>query len=185
MDNVAVSEIISSLLDKDETVIWNGKPNKKGLVLDGVFKMLPIVIVWLALDIAFITVMFAEGVFNENPSLSYIALPFFIIHIAPLWIWMSNILKSTSAYNGFEYVLTQKRIIIKTEVFGIDVRSVLLSEVTEFKIVKDTVDKLLNTGDLIIKGEFTDVALLNIKNVEEVIEDFKKVLDNKEIVVNE
>lgn len=185
MDNVAVSETISSLLDKDEIVIWSGKPNKKGLVLDGVFKMLPIVIVWLALDVAFLTVMFKEGVFNENPSLSYISLPFFIIHIAPLWIWMSNILKSTSEYNGFEYVLTQKRIIIKTEVFGIDVRSVLLSEVTEFKIVKDMVDKLLNTGDLIIKGEFTDVALLNIKNVEEVIEDFKKVLDNKEIVINE
>ncbi len=185
MDNGAVSEKVAAVLSEDETVIWSGKPNRKGLAFDGIFKMLPIVLVWLALDAAFLAVMIKENLFNQNPSFSYIVLPFFIIHIAPLWIWISNIIKSSTEYNGYEYVLTQKRVLIKTETFGVDIRSVWLNDVKEFKVVKDTVDKLLNTGDLIIKGEFTDVALLNIKNVEEVIEDFKKVLDNKEISIDE
>lgn len=180
MEEATQGQTLSSLLYEDERVIWQGKPNKKGLVLDGVFKMLPIVLVWIVLDVAFLTIMIAEDVFNKNPNLSYIALPFFIIHVSPLWIWISNIMKSSAAYETFEYVLTQKRVLIKTEVYGVDVRTIWLTDVKEFKVVKDAVDKMLNTGDLIIKGEYTDVALLNIKNVGKVVEDFKKILETKE-----
>ena len=69
MTNEAVSQELTTLLYEDEKVLWQGKPNRKGLVLDTVFKMLPILLIWLALDSVFIGIMIAEDVFKGQKIL--------------------------------------------------------------------------------------------------------------------
>lgn len=159
---VALDEEIVNNLKEDEKVIWYSKPRLKSLVLTALLKVLPIALFWIVIDTSFIIIMIKSKMFSQNINLAFIIIPFFIIHLSPVWIWFSGLLKSAEGYKTITYALTDKRIIIKNSCYGTDIRSINLEEISSVLVYKDTVDKLIKTGDVICKGEFLDVCLYNV-----------------------
>ena len=45
---------IESIIGDDEQILWRGKPKKNAYVLNAIFKMLPIALIWLLFDGVFI-----------------------------------------------------------------------------------------------------------------------------------
>ena len=162
-ESVPVTKFIELInLKEDEKVIWYSKPRLKSLVLTALLKVLPIALFWIVIDTSFIIIMIKSKMFSQNINLAFIIIPFFIIHLSPVWIWFSGLLKSAEGYKTITYALTDKRIIIKNSCYGTDIRSINLEEISSVLVYKDTVDKLIKTGDVICKGEFLDVCLYNV-----------------------
>lgn len=88
-DNSLQSNSVEDVLNDDEKVLWRGKPNAKSYVLAAMLKMLPIAIIWLIFDGAFI-VGISIGMSHGQIPLSLLGfiIPFFLLHLMPVWMWI-------------------------------------------------------------------------------------------------
>ena len=66
-DNSMNNNSIEDLLTGDEQLLWKGKPKKSAYIMNAIFKMLPIAILWLIFDGTFIGCMIGFNVFEELP----------------------------------------------------------------------------------------------------------------------
>lgn len=152
---------IEDMLQGDEKILWRDKPNKKSYILSAVFKMLPIVLIWTAIDAVFIVALFK---FDLPKMVYYIAIPFFILHLAPVWIWIANLVRSAAEIKNIEYAFTEKRIIIRSGVIGIDVKSIYYTDLVGVNVRVGLLDRMLKVGDIYIKSTMQAQVLYDIKN---------------------
>lgn len=150
---------IDSVLAAGEEVLWKGVPKKSAYVATAVLKMLPIAVLWLAIDITFITVMVTSGAFSQIKWLLIVIVPFFMIHLAPVWIWIYNIVKASKGHKNVEYAVTDRRIIEKSGLVGINFTSVYYKEVSSVDVKVGTTDKMLHVGDIVVKGSSATVIV--------------------------
>lgn len=76
---------IEKVLSEDETILWRDKPLKKSFILSPVFKFLPLVILWVGVDVSIITCMI---LFMELEWYFYLIFSvFFLFHLMPLWFY--------------------------------------------------------------------------------------------------
>ena len=80
---------VNDVLVNGESIIWSGKPKKSAYIINKFFTMLPFAIIWLMFDSIFIISFIASGSFME---MLWFIIPFFALHLMPVWIWLSNVL---------------------------------------------------------------------------------------------
>ena len=153
---------IEDILEEDETILQRLTPNRKVLLLESIFKGLPFVFLWAAFDTFFIVMMITTGAFKDNPNLLWIVIPFFGFHLLPLWIYIANIVKTVAGSKNIEYVFTEKRIIIRSGVIGIDFKSIFYTEVEGINCKVGIFDRMFKVGDLYIKALNQSAVLMNI-----------------------
>lgn len=136
----------------DEQLLWTGKPNKKIYILERIFKMMPIALIWLLFDGAFLAVIGIQYAKGNMPlfTLAFI-IPFFLVHLMPVWIWIFNIVTASRKLKNTEYAFTDKRIIIKSG-FIVDVASIYYSEINSVKLNVGFLDKKFKVGDISISS---------------------------------
>ena len=71
IDNNKPKDKIEDILEEDERVLVRLKPNKKAYILERVVKMMPIALIWLLFDGAFIAIMLTTGIFTEAPEMIF------------------------------------------------------------------------------------------------------------------
>ncbi len=132
------------VLANGETVLWHGKPQKKGFIATKSLAMAPIAIVWLIFDLGFIGLSIGEaGVFG-------IGLFFFmLLHMMPVWIWLGNIITASKRWRNTAYYVTDKRIIIQGGFLAINEKSVFYKDISNVQMKIGLLDKIFGTGDLI------------------------------------
>ncbi len=136
---------IDFILNEGESVLWQGKPNKKAYVLNKVLHMLPFAIIWLAFDLFFIIMLFK---FNLPTGAKVGVFAFICLHLLPFWIWLFNVLFASRRHKNTRYVLTNQRILIRTGLIGIDFQSISYKDVDRVSLKVGIVDKILKVGDL-------------------------------------
>lgn len=161
-DNPMKQNSIEDILSKDEKILQRLKPNRKVLLLESIFKGLPFVLLWAAFDIFFIVMMVTTGAFNENPNLLWIVIPFFGFHLLPLWIYIANIVKTVAGAKNIEYVFTNKRIIVRSGVIGIDFKNIYYTDVEGINCKVGIFDRMFKVGDLYVKAHDQSAVLMNI-----------------------
>ncbi len=168
---------IDSILAADEHILWRGKPNKKSYILASVFKMLPLVIIWLAFDSTFIVVIVTNMV-NGNMPLGLLGfiIPFFLLHLMPVWIWLKGIAKSAFELKNIEYAITDRRIIIRSGVVGIDFKSLNYVEMEGVNVKVGLIDKLNKVGDIYINATKNSAVLYDIENPYAISRNLQKIM---------
>lgn len=151
---------VEDILSPDEDILQRLKPNKKVLILESIFKGLPFVLLWVAFDFTFIFIFFSTGLPLE--MLGFI-IPFFILHLMPLWIYIANIVKTFGGLKNIEYVFTDKRIIIRSGIVGIDFKTIFYTDVEGINVRVGLFDRLFKVGDLYIKAFNQSAVLQNIE----------------------
>ncbi|MBR1987682.1 MAG: hypothetical protein IKA36_01450, partial [Clostridia bacterium] len=58
---------IQDIVNKGEQILWRGKPKKSAFILGSIFNMLPIGLIWLLFDGAFIAGIIATGSLKSMP----------------------------------------------------------------------------------------------------------------------
>ena len=125
--------------------------------------MFPIALIWLLFDGGFIVAMCTTGAMDSAPPfVPLILVVFFAFHLTPVWIWLGNILTANIQHKNLEYVFTNKRIIIKSGVVGIDFQNVYYSEIESVNLKVGLIDKMLKVGDIYIKSKNGAKVLFDI-----------------------
>lgn len=162
-DNPMKQNSIEDILSKDEKILQRLKPNKRVLLLESIFKGLPVVLLWVAFDTFFIVMMIVTGAFKENPGLIPAVIAFFALHLLPLWLYILNIIKTMAGAKNIEYVFTDKRIIIRSGVIGIDFKNIYYTDVQGINCRVGIFDRMFKVGDLYIKALNQSAVLMNIE----------------------
>ena len=103
---------------------------------------------------------------------------FFAFHLLPVWIWISNIVTAGRRQKNIEYIFTDRRIIIKSGLIGIDVNNIFYADIQSVNLKVGLVDKLLHVGDIYISGSAQAQVLWDIENPYEVTSRLQKIVND-------
>lgn len=164
-ENAMQKNNIDDVVNSDEKVLWRGKPNAKSYVLAAMVKMLPMALIWIAFDgtfIFFITMGMTQG---QIPlGILGFVIPFFLLHLTPVWIWIANTVKAVREVKNLEYAVTDKRIIIRSGIIGIDFKFVNYTEIDSVNIKVGLIDKIFKVGDIYINSSVNSAVLWDVEN---------------------
>ena len=140
---------LSALLSEGESVLWRGKPNRKAFLFSQAVKMLPFALLWLLIDGSLIGMFVGLGIFSAlPPAFAVFLVVFFLFHLIPVWIWAGNLLTAGKRQKNMEYALTDRRIVMKSGLIGIDVVNIFYTEVEAVNLRVGFTDKLFHVGDI-------------------------------------
>lgn len=149
-DNINYVPLESSPLVSGEKELWSGKPKKKAFILNQILGMAPIAIIWLLFDGGFIT-MFFSGMgeeSNEIGNMLFFLVPFFALHLMPVWIWLSQVFTANKKWQNTKYYVTDKRIIIQNGLFAENYQSIYYKDIRNVNLHVGIIDKMLGVGDI-------------------------------------
>lgn len=106
-------EDVREFLAPDETIKHTLVPKKGAFILNHIFGMIFIVLLWLGIDTAVIVMLVKFDVFKEMLWMLAIIIPFFLVHLMPVWMWIANIVNAFRNHKKYETVFTNTRIIMK------------------------------------------------------------------------
>lgn len=181
-NNDSAKSIEQSLMP-GETIVWQGKPQKKAFVLNNVLKMLPLAIVWLAFD-AFFIAMVATN-FEELPTpIIPMLCVFFLMHLAPVWIWVYRCVTASKRHKNTEYAFTDQRIIIRKGAIAVDIKSIEYKDVVAVNLRYGLIDKLVNVGDIYITATGKASVLEDLENPSQVAQILQSTVSSKKANVS-
>ena len=101
---------------------------------------------------------------------------FFLFHLMPVWIWLSNVLTANRQHENLEYAFTNKRIIIKSGIIGIDFKNIYYSEIDSVNLRVGLVDRIEKVGDIYIKSIGGANVLYDLENPYSLTEKLQKIV---------
>lgn len=162
IDDKKIIDTIESVLNPDENILWKGKPLKKSFILSAVLKMLPLVILWVGIDV---TLIVCFAIFLEIDWWFYLIFAvFFLFHLMPLWIYIWNIITAFRRLKIEEYAFTDKRIIIKRGFLAPNIISIYYSSITSINLRIGVIEKACEVGDIYIVSENGKFIIEDISN---------------------
>ena len=125
--------------------------------------------------------MIGFGVFSEMPPIFTAAICIFMaFHLIPVWIWISNIVTANKMHKNIEYAFTDKRIIVKSGIIGIDFKNVFYADITSVNLKVGIIDRICKTGDIYIRSFAGATVVSDVENPYFLTEKLQKiVLDMK------
>jgi len=136
---------MDDVLVDGETLIWQGKPKKSAFIINKSITMLPIALLWGMIDGGFIAAIIASGEIGE---MWWFIIPFFALHLMPVWIWLGNVLSAGKKWANTRYVMTDRRIIIESGFIGMDYQTIYYKDINKVNLKVGAIDKLLKVGDI-------------------------------------
>lgn len=159
-DNVTSNATVESFLMEDETILWRGKAKKSAYVAGKSLALAPIAILWLCIDIAFISLIFGSG---APGFIGFFIIPFFALHLMPVWLWIYSMVKATREQKTIEYVITNERVIEFRGDPRYIYKSVELNSIVDVSLRINFIDKFLGVGDItIVSDKDIYISKLNI-----------------------
>ncbi len=169
---------IDDFIDKDENILWRDKPKKSAFIWSKILTMLPFALLWLLFDGFFLFMLFYNNVFAETGIIFTIVIViFFLIHLTPFWIWLTNVITASIQHKNIEYAFTTKRIIIRSGIF-VDLKNVYYMDIQSVNLHIGLVDRILKVGDIYIRTNTETIALLDIKDPYKVLNMLQKTVND-------
>ena len=131
------------VLASGETILWKGKPKRSAFLLSKVLTMMPIALVWLCFDGFFIGNMLHAG------GGMWFMIPFFALHLMPVWIWLGSALTAARRWSNTDYYVTNRRIIIRGGALAVNETSLFYKDLRNAQVRIGLLDKLTHTGDIV------------------------------------
>lgn len=168
---------ISKYLINGERVYYQTKPKKNAFILNQCVTMLPIALIWIGFDSTIIFSFLSTGSFF---SMAWFIIPFFALHLMPVWIWLKNVLTSAKNWENTLYVFTDTRLLIQSGIH-FNHQSIQYNKIRNVEIKTGTLDHLLNVQDIILQvtGK-KEIALLDLENADEVYTLLIRIVENNE-----
>ena len=168
-------EELKSMVGMDETILYEGKPDKKCFIFESILNpLLPVAIIWAVLDMSFMG--FAVG------GMQKIMIPFMLIHMMPVWIYLGGVIFSFRRYKNTYYVVTDHAVYVSSGIFTMNLQEKTFAELSRVNLHKGIFDQMFNVGDIqITTNQFTKknvpavITISSITNYTEVYQMVKKL----------
>ena len=134
-----MEEVFTKILDKDEVIIKTFKPNKTKLFLSAILLTI-FVLMWIA-------IIPLIGLLDSGVNAQLVVE---ITLLVSVFILVITVLFTSLYYNNLYYAYTNKRLIIRTGIFGVDYKSLDMAMIGAIDVNVSLLDKLLkkNTGSI-------------------------------------
>ena len=164
---------INDCLRQDEKILWQGCPKKRAYVCNKLLIFTPLALLWAVIDITAIVML------AVNNHFMWILIPFFAIHLAPFWIWIYSVVKTSGELRGTMYVITNLRIIVFKNNYGYIETTMRISDLNDISLQRKGFDKLLRVGDIYIKGKTSNFVLFDIPDYNLVFSKLNEICTEK------
>ncbi|HDJ97520.1 MAG TPA: PH domain-containing protein [Thermofilum sp.] len=148
---------VREMLEPGERVLWAGKPARKPFVL----KTLPVVVLLLPFLAAPLLIFAVAGDAFFHPFV----LLFFVFWYGVLGVAALSPLYSFLVWKNVFYVVTDRRVIVRRGLVGIDYDVLELVNVQQVNVDVGIWDKMCGTGTITLQS--VGVSPLRLENVEE------------------
>ena len=111
--------------------------------------------VWLAFDLFFIMNLSGFALGRAPGSPGFFLIPFFALHLLPVWIAVLGPLYRYFAWTRVDYVLTTRRIYLQSGLIGRDYTSLELYEVSNLTVNVGVLERLQNRGTIRLVPDVT------------------------------
>lgn len=167
------------VLDTDEKIIKTFKPSKLKTFVANILKLFVPFLCALIVTILMIAYPTEEMPANEGVSLLLWIIGIFVVLEAVIVLFTALYFKNTF------YVYTNKRIIIRTGVFGVDYRGLDIDKIGAVDVYVSLIDKIIrNTGTIRfgsasspINGQTTSYTFAHIKEPYKVCKEIKSYME--------
>ena len=150
----------------DEKVLWTGKPNKRVFLKERIFSpFLIIALVWGTIDFGMI---FGVILANDIPIPLYFIIPFFFIHLAPLWLYILRVIFSFFEWKHLEYMVTDKAVCCLGGVFTVNFVRKTFQEITNTSVHQGIFDRMHQVGDVFVISGRSSINIIDIVDYMEV-----------------
>lgn len=145
------------MLASGESILWRGKPKKSAFIATKSLTMMPIAILWLCFDSAFLVAAFS----GDGP---WFLIPFMLLHLMPVWIWLGSMLTAGKRWKNTNYYVTNRRIIIQGGYLAVNETSLFYKDLRNAQVRVGLLDKIFGTGDIVFDNGMTMYDRYNRRN---------------------
>ena len=171
---------IKDILGEEEEVLLTLKPERKVYVAESILKGLPVALLWGGIDAFVIYTLIASGALQEVGMMVGFLIGFFTIHLIPVWLYFAQVIKRVMGYKNLSYAFTDKRIIVRSGLVGIDFKFIYYTDIDSVDVKVGILDRLFKVGDLYVKSNTQTAVLDDIKSpyiygdkIQEIVRDLK------------
>ena len=174
---------LKTIIGSKEKIKWEGRPNKKCFIFETIFNpMLPIAIIWAIIDFSILKFGIFDHIGNEQSGMLFFFIPFFTLHLMPVWIYLGGVLMSRKRYKNTYYIVTDRAIYVSTGVFTKNIQNKPFAEMSHIDLHRGIFDQMFNVGDIICtssqhsaNGVSASINISSISNYLEVFNIVKKL----------
>lgn len=160
-----MEEELKSMIGMDESILYEGKPDKKCFVFESIFNpLLPLAILWAVFDFSFFRLSFSG-------QMGGIIIPFLFLHMMPVWIYLFGVIFSFRKYENTYYIVTDHAVYISSGVFTVNLEVKTFAEQSRVNIHRGIFDQMFDVGDVRITTnqikEDNTAAVLSFNSITE------------------
>lgn len=134
-------EELKSMVGTDETILYEGKPDRKCFLFESIFNpLLPVAIIWAVIDLGFLGVGITGG--------QLVMIPFMLFHLMPVWMYLFGVIFSFRKYKNTYYIVTDHAVYISSGVFTMNLESKTFAELSRVNLHRGIFDQMFNVGDI-------------------------------------
>jgi membrane protein YdbS with pleckstrin-like domain len=168
------------LVGEEENILYEGKPDRRCFIFESIFNpMLPFAILWGIIDFGVIGVSLFT--MEEKGFLLFI-IPFMLLHLMPVWIYLGGVLLSFRRYRNTYYIVTDRAIYVSGGVFTKTFNTKPFAELSHIDLHRGIFDQHFGVADIIatssqhgVEGTTGAISINSISNYEEVYKIVKKL----------
>ena len=173
-------EELKTIVGSNEKILYEGKPNKKCYIFESIFNpMLPFALLWAIIDFSILGGVFFE---EDSSNMLYFIVPFMLLHMMPVWIYLGGILFTARRYKNTAYIVTDRAIYVSGGVFTQNINTKPFAELSHIDLHRGIFDQMFNVGDIIAtsnqltqNGKSTSISIASVSNYIDVYNMVKKL----------
>ena len=138
---------LKKMIGQNEKILYEGKPDKKCYIFESIFNpLLPFAIIWAIIDFS----VMGFAMFTDESNFIYIIIPFMLLHMMPVWIYLAGILFTMRRYKNTNYIVTDMGVYISQGMFAKSYQTKPFTELSHVDLHRVIFDQKFNVGDIII-----------------------------------
>ena len=138
---------LKKLINENEKVLYEGKPDKKCFIFESIFNpLMPFALIWGLIDFGIIgTTLFV----SNDAEFGFFIIPFMLLHLMPVWIYLGGIIFTIRRYKNTYYIVTDNAIYVSGRVFSKIYNKKPFAELSHVDLHRGIFDQMFNVGDII------------------------------------
>lgn len=178
-----MNEDLKKIIGVNEKIMWEDKPNKKCFIFESIFNpLMPFALIWAIFDFGVMGLGFSSTASFEESGMLLFLIPFFAIHLMPVWIYLFGVLMTRKRYNNTYYIVTDRAIYISCGIFVKQIQTKPFAEMSHIDLHRGIFDQTFNVGDIICtsshhnaNGSSATINISSVSNYTEVYNIVKKL----------
>lgn len=157
-------EELKSMVGSEETILYEGKPDKKCFIFESIFNpLMPFAIIWAVFDMSFFRMSMG--------GMSFVIIPFLLLHMMPVWIYLAGVIFSVRKYKNTYYIVTDHAVYVSGGIFTMNLETKTFAELSRVNLHRGIFDQMFHVGDVqITTNQYTSKGVPTVMGINSIAE---------------